>query len=162
MKLVLHFILGHVGSIVPSVVLCRVVNLREVLLAGPDASRGITRRIAGHIAEEDGGILDCRVSVCFCFVVIYLGKEKHTEFSELPVGDDQRAQGAEAVKGLVSVLLRLLLADRSAGGRYRLGVELLGLPDEVLKQVAVILGQQQMLGLFHDFFDVGNQIPSLG
>ncbi len=59
-------------------------------------------------------------------------------------------------------MLCLLLADRSVGGRDGLGVELAGLPNEVLQQIAIILGQEQILGLFYDVIDVGNKAATLG
>ncbi len=59
-------------------------------------------------------------------------------------------------------MLCLLLANRSVGGRNGLGVELAGLPDEVLQQIAIVLGQEQILGLFYDVIDVGNKAAALG
>ena len=59
-------------------------------------------------------------------------------------------------------MLCLLLADRSVGGGNGLGVELAGLPNEVLQQIAIVLRQEQILGLFYDFIDVGNKAAALG
>jgi hypothetical protein len=86
----------------------------------------------------------------------------HTKLAELAVGDNQSAQSPQAVKGLVAVLLSLLLVDWGVGGRNGLGVKLLGLPNEVLEQVAVVLGQQQVLRMFHNLVDIGNKPSSLG
>lgn len=40
------------------------------------------------------------------------------------------------------MLLCLFLIDGSSGLRYGIWVELLGLPNEVLQQIAIILGQK--------------------
>jgi hypothetical protein len=78
----------------------------------------------------------------------------HTELAKLAVGNNQGSQGTQSVKGLIPVLLRLFLTDGRDRSSQALVVELIGLPDEVLQQIAMILGQQQILGLFHNFIDV--------
>ena len=81
----------------------------------------------------------------------------HTELSELAVGDDESAERPEAFERLLTLLLRGLLLD---GQIWLLGVAAangLRLPDEVLKQVALILGEKQDLRLFDDIAQVGNK-----
>ena len=65
-----------------------------------------------------------------------------TELSELAVGDDQGSQSSQAFESLVAVLFRRLFVNGSTGKVHVLLLELLGLPDEILQEVAVILGQQ--------------------
>jgi len=60
------------------------------------------------------------------------------------------------------MLLGGILVDGGAWGGQSLGVKLLGLPDEVLEQVAVVLGKKQILCLFNNFLEVGYQCLSLG
>lgn len=55
------------------------------------------------------------------------------------------------------MLLCCLLIYRDTRGGEGLGVELLGLPYEVLEQVALVLGQHQILGLPHHLADVSDQ-----
>lgn len=86
----------------------------------------------------------------------------HTEFPELAIRDDQGAQGAQTLEGLVAVLLGLLLLDRGIGRRQFLGVKVLGLPDEILQQVAIVLGQQQVLCLRDDLPEVLDELLALG
>ena len=47
----------------PSVVCSRMVNLIEVFPLGSDTVGSVGRGIAGHIPEEDRGILDYTLSV---------------------------------------------------------------------------------------------------
>lgn len=68
------------------------------------------------------------------------GTVGRTQLAELSIGDDKSAQGPQAVEGLVTVLLSSLLIDRSTGTADGLGIPMLGLPDEVLEKVALVLG----------------------
>lgn len=81
---------------------------------------------------------------------------EHTQLAELTVGDQQGAEGAQTLDGLVAMLLSHLLVDRGTGNIDSLGVEFLSLPNEVLEQVALVLGQQKVLGLLDDIARVGN------
>jgi hypothetical protein len=51
----------------------------------------------------------------------------------------------------------LILVDGCIGPLNRLPVKLGGLPNEVLNQVALILGKQKVLGVADHFFGVCNQ-----
>lgn len=64
---------------------------------------------------------------------------EHTELPELAVGDDQSSESAQTLKGMVAVLACSLLVDRGTGRSDGLRVPLLGLPDEVLEQVSIVL-----------------------
>lgn len=58
------------------------------------------------------------------------------------------------------MLLGGVLVD---GGTGKLGVgasQMLGLPYEILEKIALILGQDQDLGLFDRFAKVANQLPT--
>lgn len=59
------------------------------------------------------------------------------------------------------MLLSDLLVDGGAGDINSLGVELLRLPNEVLEQVALVLGQKEILGLLNDLACVGDESLSL-
>ena len=69
-------------------------------------------------------------------------KRTLTKLAELAIGNDQSSQGPQALNRLLAVLLGGLLVDRGTGGINGLRVEVLGLPDEILEQVAVVLGQE--------------------
>jgi len=40
--------------------------------------------------------------------------------------------------------------------------QVLGLPDEVLKEVALVLGKDQVLGLLNDIAQIGNKLLTIG
>lgn len=63
---------------------------------------------------------------------------------------------------LVAVLLGGLLVYWGIGRIDSLGIELCSLPDEVLEQVALILGQQQLLGLGDNFAEIFHESLALG
>lgn len=80
-----------------------------------------------------------------------------TKFSELAVGDEELAEGAQTLQGLVTVLLGGCLVK---GGVRLLGVAsggLRALVDEVLDEIALILGQEKQLGLLDDVAQVGDE-----
>lgn len=90
------------------------------------------------------------------------GDGELTELPELAVGDEQSAKSSQALQSLLAMLLGGLLVDGGAGNVDGLGVPLLGLPDEVLEQVALVLGQKQVLGLLDNVASVGNECLALG
>lgn len=87
---------------------------------------------------------------------------KLTELAELAVGDDQRAERAKTLQCLVAVLLGCILVDRCAWGCGIATADLLGLPDEVLQHVAVVLGQEHVLCLLDDISKVCDQGLAFG
>lgn len=101
-------------------------------------------------------------------VAIRRGKSKNkiqpalTKLAELTVGDQQSPESAQALKGLVSVLLRSLLINGRTRHRNGLGIELLSLPDEILQQVSLVLGQEKFLGLVDNIANVANKRLSFG
>lgn len=72
-----------------------------------------------------------------------------TDLPELAVGNQQSTKGLEAIQGPVGILLAILLGDGHVGGIDVNSSDLLGLPDEVLKKLAVVLGQKHLLGLLN-------------
>lgn len=78
-----------------------------------------------------------------------------TELAELAVGDQQSSESAEAIESLVAMTLGSALVDGRVGRAHRVRVEVLSLPDEVLEEVALVLGQQQVLGLLDNLASVG-------
>jgi hypothetical protein len=63
-----------------------------------------------------------------------------TKLPELAIGDNKRAQGSQTLQSLIAVLLRSLLVNGGIGNRGITAIDLLGLPDEVLKEIALVLG----------------------
>lgn len=113
----------------PDIVLSRLVDLSELLLRGADTGSSVGSSIASHVAEEDCSI--------------------RKKLSELSVGDEKLAKGSQTLKSLVTILLGSVLADGGIGCVDTLGVELSGLPDEILNQVALVLGEKEVLGLLN-------------
>ncbi|KAI6767974.1 hypothetical protein HG530_005983 [Fusarium avenaceum] len=140
--LVLEVLLGEVRSLVPDVVLSRLIELLKLLLRRSDLGSSVGSSITSHIAEKNSSI-----------------REK---LSELSVSDEQLAKGPQALKSLVTILLGSVLADRRVGGVDALGIELGGLPDKVLDQVALVLGEKEMLGLLDSIGGILNQLLTIG
>lgn len=89
------------------------------------------------------------------------GSER-TKLAELAVGDEQGAQGAKALESFVAVLLGSVLVDGQGGGSRIASAEVLALPDEVLEQVALVLGEQEDFGLLDGIAHVRNEVLALG
>lgn len=87
------------------------------------------------------------------------GRDSLTKLSELAVADDESSKSSETFQRLVTVLSGGVPAD---GGIWRRGVfgaaHLLGLPDEILEKVAIVLGEGEDLGLFDDVTEVSDQL----
>ena len=73
-----------------------------------------------------------------------------TEFAELAVGQEEGTEGPEAIQGFVAMLLSSALVHWGIGKLRVATSEVLRLPDEILQQISVILGEKQDLGLFDD------------
>ena len=56
------------------------------------------------------------------------------------------------------MLLCSLLVDSRLGERCIAAGDLLGLPDEVLEQVALVLGEDEKLGLLNDILEICNEL----
>lgn len=80
-----------------------------------------------------------------------------TDLAELSVGDQQCAESLETLQGLVRILLARLLGHGHIGGLHMTGADLLSLPDEVLQQLTLVLGEEQQLSLFDDVAQVLDQ-----
>lgn len=85
-----------------------------------------------------------------------------TKLAELTVRDDQRAEGTKALQSLISMLLGSVLVDWSAWNCSVSSADLLRLPDEILQDIALVLGKKHIFGLLHNVAEVGNQGASLG
>ena len=85
-----------------------------------------------------------------------------TKLSELAIGDNKRAQGSQTLQSLIAVLLRSLLVNGSIGKSGISAIDLLRLPDEVLKEIALVLGQEKVFGLFDDVTEICHKILTFG
>lgn len=85
-----------------------------------------------------------------------------TKFPELTVGDQQGTQSAKAVESLLAMALGSTLVDGRVRRAYCIRVEVLCLPDEVLQEVTLVLGEQQVLCLLDNLAGVGNECLTLG
>lgn len=139
--LVLEVLLGEIRGLVPDVVLSGLIELLKLLLRGADTGSGVGSGVAGHVAEENSSI--------------------RQQLAELTVSDEELAEGSQTLKRLVTILLGSILANRSVGCVDVLGVELGSLVDEVLDQVAVVLGEEKVLGLLNNVGSILNQLLSL-
>lgn len=81
-----------------------------------------------------------------------------TNLSELPVGNKESTQGLQALNSVAAILFGGLLVDGSIRSLRFHGAQTLSLPDELLKQVAIILGEDQFAGLVDDFAKIPDQL----
>lgn len=137
-------LLGQIRSLVPGVVGGGLVNLRQLLLVGAHTIGGTGSGVSDHVAEEDRRVADCMMLAAFPSIGWLSGGL--TKLAELAIGDEQSTQGSQALERLVAISLGRVLANRRIGALYALGVVLPRLPDEVLDQVALVLGEKQLLG----------------
>jgi hypothetical protein len=79
----------------------------------------------------------------------------------LSIGDEKLAKGSQTLKSLVTILLSSVLADGGIGCVDTLRVELSGLPDEILNQVALVLGEKEVLGLLNDVGSILDELLTL-
>lgn len=79
---------------------------------------------------------------------------KLTDLAELSICDEQRAESLETISSLACILFSIVLSHGDIGSLRIARSDLLGLPDKVLKQLAVVLRQQQLLGLVDDIAQV--------
>ena len=78
--------------------------------------------IASHVTEKNSGI-----------------REK---LPELAIGDEERAKSAQTFESVVAVLPCCVLINRGIGAVGAGGADVLSLPDEVLEEVALVLGEK--------------------
>lgn len=85
-----------------------------------------------------------------------------TKLSELAVGDEQLTECSQALQSLVGLLLGTLLVNGNIWLLCGSAANLLGLPDEILKQVALVLCENENLGRLNDVLDVASDLLTLG
>lgn len=77
-----------------------------------------------------------------------------TKLSELAIGDNKRAQGSQTLQSLIAVLPRSLFINRCIGKSGISAIDLLWLPDEVLKKITLVFGQEKIFSLFDDVTEI--------
>jgi hypothetical protein len=85
-----------------------------------------------------------------------------TKLSELAIGDNKRAQRSQTLQSLIAVLLRSLLVNGSIGKSSISTIDLLRLPNEVLKEITLVLGQEKVFSLFNDITEICHKILTFG
>lgn len=80
-----------------------------------------------------------------------------TELAKLSIGYHERTESAKTLQSLISVLLSSFLVDWSAWYTSICNVDLLCLPDEVLKEIAFVLAKKKDLGLFDNIAGILDQ-----
>lgn len=91
-----------------------------------------------------------------------MGESLHTQFSELAVCDEQSAQSSQTLESFILVSRRGVLGQRSVWRLEALGIVVRSLPNKVLNQVAVILGQQKLLCEPHNLSRILDEHLSIG
>ena len=132
---------GQIRGVVPRVVLSVVIDLGKLIVGWVNLSSNLGCSIACNVTEENRGITE--------------------KLSELPIGDHKRAEGPQSIKSLVTVLLGGSLVGGSAWYGSVATIKMLSLPDEVLEQITLILGEEKVFGLSDDFLDVGDKMATL-
>lgn len=150
-----HLILDVVPrrNVMPGVVIGRAVNLCELILGWVHTVSCALGGIAGHVTKENSGIAHCTKSARDGM------RQEHvqlTEFPELAIGEDESPEGSQTIQCLVTVLFRGILINGGAGQLSIGPGHLLRLPDEVLQEIAGVLGEKQDLGLLDHGTEVGS------
>lgn len=96
--------------------------------------------ISNDVAEEDVGIAQ--------------------KLAELSVGDHERAESTKTLQSLVAMLLSGLLVHWGAWNGSVSTIDVLRLPDEVLKEITLVLAKKEDLGLFNDIADICDETLS--
>lgn len=155
-----NVVLAKVRSVVPRVVWRWLVEVLQLLLVWLDGGCRVLCRITSDVADQDRRVAH------YSSISIYARCERRvrrlTEFAELAVGDDELAEGAKSLEGLVAVLLGCLLVYWRTHGVGIAGADVLSLPDKLLEQVALVLGEKQQLGLLDDSTQIAHQLLAVG
>lgn len=69
-----------------------------------------------------------------------------TKFSELAVCDNQRSQGPQTSKGVLSVLRGRIFADWNVWRRGTTICKMLGVPDKLLDLLIVVFREEELFG----------------
>lgn len=83
-----------------------------------------------------------------------------TELSELTVGEYERAECPQAFQSLITVLLSGVFVDWCSRELGLTTGDLACLVNEILQQVALVLGQKKNLGLLDDIAKVRDQVTA--
>jgi hypothetical protein len=78
----------------------------------------------------------------------------------LAVGENQSSQSAKTFDSLVAMLLGSVLVNWCAWERGISGSDVLSLPNELLEQISLVLGQEQELGLINDITQISHQLSA--
>ena len=84
-----------------------------------------------------------------------------TKLAELSVGNDKLPKSSQTLSSLVSILLGSVSVDRCTRNSSISAIDILSLPCEVLKQVALILCEKEHLSLLDNIAEVVNQLLAL-
>jgi hypothetical protein len=140
-SLLLDVLLRQIGDIMPSVVFRWLVDLAESLLRWLHFAGSVGSSIASHIAEKNASIVE--------------------KFAKLAIGDEKRAESLQTFNRLVAVLFGSVLVGWSTWKFGITTVNVLRVPNELLDQIALVLGQEQEFGLFDDLPQISDQLLTL-
>lgn len=84
-----------------------------------------------------------------------------TKLAELSVGNDKLAKSSQTLRSLVSILLSSVPVDWSTWNTSVSAIDVLSLPCEVLKKVALVLCEKEHLSLLDNIAEVVNQLLTL-
>lgn len=146
----------HVRVVVPSVVFGWTVDLVELIFRRIHFVRGLLRGIADHATKEHRGVADCSSSVGF----VDGWRATLTEFSELSIRHHELTKSAKIIQGFVAVLLHTAPAHGCMRRSSVISVDVLRLPNDILYQVPLVLGEKEYLGLFDDIAKIRDQVPA--
>lgn len=87
---------------------------------------------------------------------------KLTQLAELAIGDDQLTENTKTLESLVAVLLGGVLVNWHIDSLRVTRADLLRLPDEVLEDVAFVLGEKKLLGLLDHIAQISDELLAVG
>lgn len=87
--------------------------------------------------------------------------DSRTKLSEFSISDQESSQGLQSLDGLLSILLSRVLGHRHTRLLCIFCGDVLSLPEEFLKQLAVVLAQHELLGVVDNITEILDKALSL-
>ena len=120
----------------PNVIFGGLINLAKGFFWWVDLVGCLLRSVTSDIAKEDLSVSQ--------------------QLSELTIGDDQSTECSETFKRFIGMLFGSVFVNGGARDLGIAAIKLLGLPDEVLQQVALVLAEKKIFSLSNNFSEIGN------
>jgi hypothetical protein len=130
---------GQIWGVVPRIIISWLVNLCQLIIGWFDFGGSFDGSVASYVSHENRGIAHYRPLESEIVLNISL---LLTKLSKLPISDKKRSKGAKTTQRLLAMLPCRITANWCSRPSSFTALNLLCLPDEVLEQVTLVLGQK--------------------